>query len=280
MDRMKRRVIEVVRNVVSAYASATIPTFDEICSGLGLSVIEDELPVGTEGMYIEKTIFLNSRIRNEERKRFTQFHEVTHFLFEENEDLRSELNKYTYGQGNGHHPQIEYLCNIGAAEFLMPSKEFVTLYEERGFNAQLILFAADYFKSSTIAATIQLAQVAPNKCIAVVCENGLIPNDSGPSQVSFFATEHQYRNKPKLHVIYSASSPAASDRWLVKNTVIPDDHLINHAFLQAEMLEAESYIPFPNWRESCFCEALPHENRVYAVFHLTPPPSPDQMSIF
>ena len=280
MDRMKRRVIEVVRNVVNEYASATIPTFDEICSGLGLSVIEDDLPIGTEGMYTEKTIFLNSRIRNEERKRFTQFHEITHHLLEENEDLISELDEYTYGQEDKHHPQIEYLCNIGAAEFLMPSKEFVTLYEKRGFNVQLILFAANYFKSSTIAATIQLAQIAPNKCIAVVCENGLIPNAPASSQASFFVPEHRYCNESKLHVIYSASSPAAFDRWLQKYTIFPDDHLINQAFLQAKMLEGESEIPFPGWQESCTCEALPYKNRVYALFHLSPLPDPNQMTLF
>ena len=280
MDRMKRCVIEVVRNVVNEYASATIPTFDEICSGLGLSVIEDDLPIGTEGMYTEKTIFLDSRIRNEERKRFTQFHEITHYLLEENEDLISELDEYTYGQGDRHHPQIEYLCNIGAAEFLMPSKEFARLYEERGFNVQLIPFAANYFKSSAIAATIQLAQVAPNKCIAVVCKNGLISNDSVPSQASLFTTGNQYHNKSKLHVIYSASSPAASDRWLTKNTVIPNDHLIKQAFLQTETLEDESYIPFPSWQESCICEALPYKNRVYALFHLSPLPDPNQTTLF
>ena len=229
MDRMKRRVIEVVRNVVNQYASATIPTFDEICSGLGLSVIEDDLPLGTEGMYAKKTIFLNSRIRNKERKRFTQFHEITHHLLEENEDLISEFDEYTYGQGDRDHAQTEYLCNVGAAEFLMPSKEFTKLYNKRGFNVQLIPFAANYFKSSIIAATIQLAQVAPNKCIAVVCENGLIPNDTISLQDSLFTSKNQSHNKPKLHVIYSASSPAA-DRWLTKYTTFPNDHLINQAF--------------------------------------------------
>ena len=45
MDRMKRHVIELVRNVVNEYASTAIPTFDEICSGLGLNVVENLLPV-------------------------------------------------------------------------------------------------------------------------------------------------------------------------------------------------------------------------------------------
>ena len=283
MNRMKRRVIQLVRKVVNKYASTTTPTFDEICSGLGLNVVEDALPSGKEGMYVEKekAIFIDSRMQNEERKRFTQFHEVTHFLLKQDEDLISELDEYINSQAEGHSQQLEeYLCNVGAAEFLMPSKEFVTLYEERGFNVQLIPFAANYFKSSAIAATIQLAQIAPNRCIAVVCENGLIPNGSAPSQASFFTTGNQYHNKSRLHVIYSASSPAASDRWLAKNTVIPDDHLINQGFLKAEMLEAESYIPFPTWQESCFCEVLPYKNRVYALFHLSPLPDPNQMALF
>ena len=44
MNRMKRRVIQLVRKVVNKYASTTTPTFDEICSGLGLNVVEDALP--------------------------------------------------------------------------------------------------------------------------------------------------------------------------------------------------------------------------------------------
>ena len=280
MNRMKRHVIELVRNVVNEYASTTIPTFDEICSGLGLNMVEDLLPSGKEGMYIEKTIFIDSRKQNKERKRFTQFHEVTHFLLEKDEDLISELHEYTYGQTDGYKQQLEYLCNVGAAEFLMPSKEFTILYEKKGLNVQLILFAADYFKSSTIAATIQLAQVAPNKCIAVICENGLIPNDTSPSQASFFTIENRYHNKPKLRVSYSASSPAASDRWLAKCTVIPDDHIISQAFLQSKEFEDESYIPFPGWQESCICEALPHKNKVYALFHLSSLPDPNQGTLF
>ena len=278
MDRMKRRVIEVVQNVVNEYASTAIPTFDEICSGLGLNVVEDWLPNGKEGMYLEKTVFIDSRMQNEERKRFTQFHEASHYLIEKDGDLISELDEYTCSQEHEYKKSLETLCNIGAAEFLMPRKEFARLYEEKGFNVQLILFAADYFKSSTIAATIQLAQVAPNECIAVVCENGLIPNDPAPPQNQLFNTE--YRSpKSKLHVIYSASSPAAN-RWLGKYTIFPDNHLINQAFLRAETLEGESEIPFPGWQESCICEALPYKNRVYALFHLSPLPDPNQMKLF
>ena len=242
-------------------------------------MVEDSLPIGKEGMCVEKTIFINSQMLNEERKRFTQFHEVVHYLIRKDEDIISELQDYPYSKEDEYERVVEMLCNIGAAEFLMPRKEFTKLYEKKGFNAQLILSAANHFKSSAIAATIQLAQVAPNKCIAVVCENGLIPNDTISLQDSLFTTKNQSHNKPKLHVIYSSSSPAA-DRWLAKYTIFPNDHLVNRAFLQVKMLEGESEIPFPGWKEFCTCEALPYKNRVYVLFHLSPLPDPNQMTLF
>ena len=280
MNSLNRHVIKLVRDTVKEYSSSEKPNFDEICSGLGLDVTVAELPTGTDGGQKDKTIIINSRIRNEERKRFTQFHEVTHYLIDEDGHLISELHDLTFSKKDEYHRQLEKFCNIGAAEFLMPSKEFTKLYEEKGFNVQLIPFAAKHFRSSTIAATIQLAQVAPNKCIAVICEKGLIPNDKVSSKAPFLTAENQSRKKPKLHVVYSASSPAASNRWLAKYTVFPDDHIINQAFLQSKMLEGECDIPFPGWQESYPCEALPYKNRVYALFHLSPLPNSNQMTLF
>lgn len=274
----KKYTIKLVQDAVKKYSSTEVPSFGEICTGLGLDVQEVSLPPGIDGMHKGKTIFINSQIQNEERKRFTQFHEVTHYLIEKDEDLISELHDATWSQKDGYEKPLEQLCNIGAAEFLMPSKAFAKLCAEKGFNVKLIPFAARYFKSSTIATTIQLAQVAPNKCITSVFEYGLIPEDTIKSRDQLFRMKHR-SSKPKLHVAYSASSPAA-DRWLAKYTVFPDNHLINQAFSQTKMLEGESKIFFPSWQESCTCEALPHENKVYALFHLTPPPHPNQMSLF
>ena len=275
---MKRHVVKLVRDVVKEYASTEIPTFDEICFGLGLDVKEGPLPPGTDGTHEGKTICINSEIQNEERKRFTQFHEVTHYLIEKDGDLISQLHEYTWSQKTGYREPLETLCNIGAAEFLMPIKAFSRLYEEKGFNVKLIPVAARYFKSSIIATTIQLAQVAPNKCITSVFEYGLIPENTIKSQNQLFDMKY-YSSKPKWHIVYSASSPAAN-RWLAKYTIFPDDHLINQAFSQAKMLEGESKIFFPSWQESCLCEALPDRNRVYALFHLTSPPNPNQRTLF
>lgn len=276
----KKYVIKLVQNTVGRYASTESSSlFNKLCSDLGINVVEDSLPNGIDGMLKGKTILINSNIQSEERKRFTRFHEMMHHLLNKDAYLLSELHEYTCNQENGYKKQLEILCNIGAAEFLMPRKEFTKLYQEKDFNVKLILDAADHFKASTIAATIQLAQIAPNKCIATVWEYGLVPKDTDLLHNSLFITENQSYNKPKWHVVYSASSLTA-DRWLTKYTTFPDDHLINQAFRQDRMIEGCGYIHFPSWKEDCYCEAFRHKDKVYALFHLTLPPSPDQMSLF
>ena len=220
MNNLRRHVIELVREVVDEYASTTIPTFDEICSGLGLDVREGFLPDGTDGIQKGTTIVINSEIKNEERKRFTRFHEVTHYLLEKDGYVISELHQYTT-QEDGYERQLEQFCNIGAAEFLMPRKIFAGLYKEREFNVELIPYAAHYFGSSTIATTLQLAQVAPNSCITAVCE--LIHSDPELSQTRFSSAKDN-STKQKLHIAYSASSPSTK-YLLAKCTEIPEDHL-------------------------------------------------------
>ena len=274
----RKYIIKLVQDTVREYGSTQVPSFGEICAGLGLDVQEVSLPSRIDGMHRGRTIFINSWIQNEERKRFTQFHEVTHYLIEKDGDLISELHDATWSQDDGYERLLEQLCNIGAAEFLMPRKVFAGLYKERKFNVELIPYAARYFKSSVIATTIQLAQVAPHSCITAVCEYGLIPNEVAPSRDYPFDGKN-LPDKRKLHVVYSTPSPATK-YWLAKYTKIPGDHLINQAFLQTQPIEADSYVPFRSGKKMpCTCEALADGDRVYVLFHLTPPPNPDQLGL-
>lgn len=270
-------VIKLVRNAVSSYAATENPDFDDLCTGLGLDVKEGQLPPEREGMIEGRTIVINSRIQSQERKQFTRFHEVMHYLIDRDEELISILHDATWGQNGEFKRQLERLCNIGAAEFLMPREKFIELYKERGFNVELIPAATSYFKSSEIATTIQLAQVAPHSCITAICEFGLIPNETSQAQGDFFEQE-DYTFKTKLHVVYSASSPSMK-YWLARYTNIPGDHLIHQALRQSQPLEGDSYVPFRTGKQlPCYCETLPDKNRVYVLFHWDSPPNPNQMT--
>lgn len=277
MNNLNRHVIKLVRDTVRQYSSTEKPSFGEICTGLGLDVKEGFFRSKTDGIQSGKTIIINSRIQNKERKRFTEFHEVMHYLIENDDHLISILNEHVYNQKVEYDRQVEKLCNVGAAEFLMPSEEFRKLYEERGFNVELILSAADYFKSSTIATTIQLAQVAPNQCITAICE--FIQDKTTPMQ-SQILNQKEESLKRKLGVTYAASSPTVK-YTLAKNTVIPYDHLIHDAFLQNNPVEGKSYVPFRSGKKMpCYyCEALADGNRVYVIFHLSSPTSTSEMQM-
>ena len=273
------RLIDLVRIAVSKYATTEIPDFDEIRASLGLDVKEGQLPLVIDGALEGRTIIVNSRVQNKERKKFTQFHEVTHHLIKEDGELIAILHDATFNQNGEFKRQLERLCNIGAAEFLMPREKFTKIYEEKGFNVELIPFATSYFESSAIATTIQLAQIAPHSCITAICEYGLIPNETSPAQGDFLK-QLDYTSTKKLHIVYSASSPTAK-YWLARYTRIPDDHLIHQAFRQSQSLEGESYVPFRTGKQPpCYCETLLDKDRVYVLFHRGPPPNPNQLTFF
>ena len=273
VNNPEKHIFKLVQNTIKEYSSTEDANFEEICSGLGLNVKEAPLSLEIDGIHKGNTIIINARIQNQERKRFTQFHEVTHYLLEKDGYLISELHDATFSQEGEYEIQLEKFCNIGAAEFLMPREKFIRLCEKKGFNVHLIPFAASFFKCSTIAATIQLAQVAPNQCIAAICE--FIQDKTTPLQSQIFNQKEKYLNR-KLHVVYSAPSPTVKYK-LAKNTVIPDDHLIHDAFLQDHPVEGESYVPFRSGKKMpCHCEALADGKRVYVLLHLSTPPSADQ----
>lgn len=269
MINLKRHVVQLVQNTIRRYASTGSPNlFDEVCANLGLDMKETKLPSRIDGMLKGKTILINSKIQSEERKRFTQFHEIMHYILKDDEDLIAALTEHVYNQKGEYDRQLEKFCNIGAAEFLMPSEEFRKLYEQKGFNVELILYAAHHFKSSTIAATIQLAQVAPNECITAICE--FATNDSISPETNLF-NEKYPSVKSRLHVTYSATSPMAKYP-LAKHTVIPNNHLIHDAFLEDNAVEGKSWVPFRSGKNMpCHCEALADGERVYVLFHLSPP---------
>ena len=280
MNSVQKQIIQVVCNTVNTYSSTPIPTIDEICDGLGLEIREDTITDGRDGMIVDKTnIIINSKIRYEERKRFTIFHEIMHYLIDNDEDLISILNEYTLSQDGEYNRQEEIFANIGAAEFLMPSEKFRELYIKRGLSVELIPFAAQKFESSVIAATIQLAQVAPNKCITAICE---APYNDSSEQPKFIAGNGKEKRQ-KLLVTYAAASSTMKYK-LARDTIIPIDHLIYDSFLKDSPVMGKSYIPFRSGKNMpCTCEALTDGDRVIVIFHLNSPPTPHsakQMNLF
>ncbi|MDQ3816060.1 MAG: ImmA/IrrE family metallo-endopeptidase [Acidobacteriota bacterium] len=101
----------------------------------------------------------------ENRRRFTIAHEIGHtFFFDLESDLTTRLRlqvadtNLTDIKANRYE---EYLCNLAAAEILMPSKPFSTNVQSAGPTAKTIITLSRLFKTSIWATSRRLIEVCP-----------------------------------------------------------------------------------------------------------------------
>lgn len=97
------------------------------------------------------------------RLRFSIAHEVAHTLFP---DCADEVrHRGTHRQAIGDNWQLEVLCNIGAAELLMPAGSFTQLANER-LSIQRVMDVRKVFDVSVEACLIRLVKLARKPCAA------------------------------------------------------------------------------------------------------------------
>ena len=97
------------------------------------------------------------------RLRFSIAHEVAHTLFA---DCASEIrNRATYNEGPSDNWQLEVLCNIGAAELLMPMGSFKEL-AGRELSIASILALRKQFDTSMEACIIRMVKLSRISCAA------------------------------------------------------------------------------------------------------------------
>jgi hypothetical protein len=145
----------------------------------------------------------------------------------------------------------------------------------QGFSIELIRDLDEKYPASKPAIAIQLAQCASHQCIVVVCNYGVIPQRN-QTQAQFIDIQEDVR--PQLFVQYSSSSPSCIYKT-GRFVPIPNGHLIANSYEQKALLKGRGNVPVRSgkkWPNDC--ETFFYKGKVYAVFNLTDPPSPNQMS--
>ena len=242
-----------------------------------LQVCEEEMPLDKEGAYIEDQakIIINKLITSDERRRFTLFHELVHHLIRLDGDLYSYLHEI-YTDDSIFDRTIELLCNIGAAEFILPREQVREVIENEGFSLQLLLKFCEERKVSGPAALIQLIQCAPNKCYGVICEYGFSPNSNPGLQQAFV----QQTTGQHLYILQAMWSPSA-EYPIARFTRIPDNHILASGLLDKNPINGVDRIPFRSGREwRVPCEVQFFRQNVYGIFHASSPPNPMQPRLF
>jgi len=165
VEALLRRARQVVSSAIDSGWSG--PPFDPIALAeilkLPLSPRDDvadarTVPVGKDGLRIE---FNPNRPAN--RVRYSIAHEIAHTLFPDcHERVR---NRTSHRQTKGDEWQLEALCNIGAAEFLMPAGS-LAIHEPDSLPMETLLDLRREFAVSTEALLLRVARNSTSACAA------------------------------------------------------------------------------------------------------------------
>lgn len=235
------------------------------CSRLKLNLIFRRNAGNFDGSldYDSRTILINQRRGHRgPRLQFTIFHEITHFLLEEDGELIERLHD-TYGEDEAEVKRAKELaCDIGASEFLAPQHRVRAKIDREGLHIGLVEKLYSTFGLSHSASCMQLARCAPVSCYICVCKH---------------ATS---RRMPKLgkhlHIEVAAKSYTAGTTLEI-GTPIPTDHVFCHAWRGHGIWAAESYVPYQDRPPRlCYVEAKRIKTRLYGLMHWEESPGRSQ----
>jgi IrrE N-terminal-like domain len=243
-----------------------------LCKKLGIRVVHGRVGIGLEGAAFADAIQLDPTAGVPARRRFTFYHEIVHHLLREHAPELFSIINDQYESDKLLTDMSERLCNVGAAEFLLPRDTVRSLYLEEGFSVALIEALSQPEIVSRVAACAQLAFCAPHSCMAVVCRKDTV---SPPLQTRLqqLPTTNTAREIVKIDVAFRSSKMKYS---CASGTVVSSSHLLAQMFEAAhgERIQSNAAIPFKRsgtWKVEC--EAVRLGKQVFGFFHMGAPPT-------
>ncbi len=232
---LRARVLELAQEYRRAHAPLTP---ERLAAGIGASLTYGKLPQGRFGALLPgQNHILIDQDSPPKRQRFTLAHEVMHVLIQQDDDLLSDLHEAYTGQQL--EKELEALCNLGAAEMLLPGQLVEAAIARKGQTPRLVPELAE------------LHQVSEEVVIIALAERGPVPS------IVLMAG-----SKP-LRVYFSAKHPRIFDR-VIRGTGFRRDDPLVVAFETG--LPQKSNTTLPNHAVLYGLEVYPKNGRVYAVY--------------
>ncbi len=166
-SQLESMVLRQIRDVKRQRAAWANP--HALAEALGFSIVIGNLGIDREGAAFTSTVVLDPSTGVRARQRFTLYHEIVHLLLKRNDELYSILHDQ-YPSDKDFNRIIERLCNVGAAEFIMPHDVVRAAIEESGFSISLVKKLSNIDEASPTAVAVQLALCARHKCIVAIGE--------------------------------------------------------------------------------------------------------------
>ncbi|MCW3096517.1 MAG: hypothetical protein JWL77_2135 [Chthonomonadaceae bacterium] len=178
------------------------------------------------------------------RQRFSCKHEVSHTLFPNymaNPTKKTDLYVGEYQED----AEEEYLCDVGAAELLMPRRFFHPALRDMGCSIEVIVELAGLYEASREAVAVQLAKAAVHDCAIIVWYPGHTKDqaDALKGGQGFLDGMEDLTGAPKeLRTKYAIATSGIAHHF-PKNKSVPDNSPIQHCYLTGEVCKGETWFP-------------------------------------
>ena len=150
----------------------------ELALDLGIDRVE-VLHMASDAMLVPRpdrgyTVFLNSS-QGRARHRFSLAHEISHVILEPLvQDVIRRRSPFC-GDQDPEAQRLERICNVMAAEILMPAETFRDVAQQRGWQLNTALYLSSKLDVSVEATMRRLVDLAPEAC-AVLAWKGSEPD--------------------------------------------------------------------------------------------------------
>lgn len=269
---IRAHAVNLVRRKLTEKGILPGAPWREVVAKLGLPPVQFRpLALSQDGLREGDQIVVNRNLSCDERIEFTIFHEIMHILLEEDGRIDSFLLEYLDYDSQEYRWQLENLCNLGAAEFVMPSEEFKSLMDTHEWQIASLDAVRNAFRCSLIAAAFHFAHHNPDPCSLVICEyRYAIPKpETGDMPLMEFGLDNTLQrpsNSTDLIVTYTAYNDGGFPMQRYKS--VPHNHLIREAATGKQVVEGRAE-PFfkQKAKGQMICHAAYLHGRVYAVYY-------------
>jgi hypothetical protein len=215
----------------------TGPPFDPraLASLLDIRVHPDELRPGHDALIYpaegQQLRIIFDLTRPPTRQNFSIFHEIVHTLFPDH----FEMIRHRYQRRDRFDPdrELEYLCDVGAAELLLPEGTFRADIARFGFGLGGLPLLRERYQASREAVVRRMVQLDTNRSAAAFLEYRLKPSQVANLQQLALLPDLAPA-LPKLRIAYSVPSPSFGI-FLPPHKSIPDDSCAYRALANGTM---------------------------------------------
>jgi uncharacterized protein DUF955 len=233
------------------------PPYDPrvLASSLGIKIHARVLAPGHEACIFpgpgQQLELVFDKTRPITRQNFSISHEIAHTLFPDSYEM--VRNRYRARDQFDPDRELEHLCDLGAAELLLPEDVFRVDLDLLGFGLLAVDPLRKRYEASREAVIRRMIQFATNVSAAVFLEHRLKPSEvAAQRQLSLVSSDEE--PQPKLRIAYSVPSQNF-DVFLPPHKSVPADSCAYRALASREVVFAREQWEIPGLPE-CDVQAM------------------------